>query len=145
MPLILAGIVQDQKYFEREVEPFLGPDARYVGPVGPKARDDLLGGALGLLHLIHFEEPFGLSVVEAMACGTPVIAYRRGSMAEILQDGVGGFLVENEDQAVRALSRLSSLKRSSVRATVERFSIERMVNGYLDVYRVAASIEDADG
>ena len=73
-PLVLAGIVQDQAYFEREVRSQLGDGARYVGPVGPRERDALLGGALGLLHLIHFEEPFGLSVVEAMACGTPVIA-----------------------------------------------------------------------
>ena len=79
-PLILAGIVQDQDYFKREVAPSLSADIRYVGPVGPIERDSLLGGALGLLHLIHFAEPFGLSVVEAMACGTPVIAYPLGSM-----------------------------------------------------------------
>ena len=135
LPLVLAGIVQDQTYFEREVEVLLGPDVRYVGPVGPETRNTLLGGALGLLHLIHFDEPFGLSVVEAMACGTPIVAYRRGSMPEIVVDGVGGFLVEDEVQAVDAVRRLRSLSRARVRASVEHFSVERMVEGYLEVYR----------
>ena len=91
-PLVLAGIVQDRAYFEREVEPQLGGDIRYVGPADPAERDRLLGGALGLLHLIRFDEPFGLSVVEAMACGTPVVAYARGSMPELIAQGVSGFL-----------------------------------------------------
>ncbi len=136
LPLILAGIVQDRAYFEREVEPHLGQDVRFVGPVGPMERNTLLGGALGLLHLIHFDEPFGLSVVEAMACGTPVIAFRRGSMAELVADGVGGFLVSDEAAAVRAVGRLPSLGRPAVRAHAERFSAERMVDAYLRAYQV---------
>lgn len=134
-PLVLAGIVQDRGYFEREVEPLLGGDVRFVGPAGPAERDRLLGGALGLLHLIHFDEPFGLSVAEAMACGTPVVAYPRGSMAELVSPGVSGFLVPDEAGAVAAVGRLAELDRRAVRAWAERFSVARMVDGYLRVYR----------
>ena len=134
-PLILAGIVQDQEYFQREVEPHLGSQVSYVGPVGAQDRDLLLGGALGLLHLIHFNEPFGLSVVEAMACGTPVIAYDRGSMPEVIAQGVSGFIVRSEQQAVEAVAQLPSLVRSAVRAHAEQFSLGRMVDAYLDAYR----------
>ena len=111
LALVLAGIVQDHAYFGRDVEPHLGPTIRFVGPVGPRERDDLLRGALGLLHLIQFDEPFGLSVVEAMACGTPVIAYPRGSMAELIEDGVSGFLVPDEAAATAAVRRLTNLDR----------------------------------
>ncbi len=133
-PLILAGIVQDRAYFECEVEPYLAGDVRYVGPVGPLERDRLLGGALALLHLIHFDEPFGLSVVEAMACGTPVIAYTRGSMPELVAPGVSGFLVRNETGAVEAVQQLGKISREAVRAHAERFSVARMVDGYLRAY-----------
>ncbi len=133
-PLILAGIVQDRAYFEYEVEPYLAGNVRYVGPVGPLERDRLLGGALALLHLIHFEEPFGLSVVEAMACGTPVIAYTRGSMPELVAPGVSGFLVENETGAVEAVQRVGTIGREAVRAHAEWFSVARMVDGYLRAY-----------
>ena len=133
-PLVLAGIVQDRAYFEREVEPQLGTDVRYVGPVGPRERDALLGGALGLLHLIHFNEPFGLSVVEAMACGTPVIAYPRGSMPEVIADGVSGILAPDEAGAMDAVGRLDAFDRLAVRAHAERFSVAHMVDAYLDAY-----------
>ena len=135
VPLVLAGIVQDRGYFEREVEPLLGSDARYIGPVAATERSALLGGAIGLLHLIRFDEPFGLSVVEAMACGTPVVAYRRGSMVEIIDAGAGGFLVEGEAEAVDAVSRLARLDRALVRRNAERFSLERMIRGYLAAYQ----------
>jgi glycosyltransferase involved in cell wall biosynthesis len=89
IPLRIAGIVQDQQYFEEEVRPHIdGVTVRYEGPLGGNDRLEALGSALALLHLIDFEEPFGLSVVEALACGTPVIAFRRGSMADIVRDGV---------------------------------------------------------
>ncbi len=94
-----------------------------------------MGGASGLLHLIHFDEPFGLSVVEAMACGTPVIAYPRGSMPEVIADGVSGVLARNEADAVKAVGRLGSIDRSAVRAHAERFSVPSMVDGYLRAYR----------
>jgi glycosyltransferase involved in cell wall biosynthesis len=139
LPLILAGIVQDPEYFRTGVEPFLdGQQIRYVGSVGPTERDALLGGAGGLLHLIQFDEPFGLSVVEAMATGTPVIAFSRGSMPELIDHGVSGFLVERDNiaQAVEAVARLADLDRNDVRAHVERsFSAERMVDEYLHLYQ----------
>ena len=134
LPLVMAGIVQDRAYFEHEVELQLGDDIRYIGPVGPQERDALLGRALGLLHLIHFDEPFGLSVVEAMACGTPVVAYTRGSMPELITDGVSGFLTADEAGAVAAVGRLATLNRGAMRAQAERFSVERMVDGYLRAY-----------
>src|SRR5207247_3313280 len=91
-------------YFERLVEPRLdGEQVSYVGPVGPERRGDLLGGARALLHLVNFDEPFGFSVVEAMACGTPVIARRRGSMAEIVRHAENGLLVETLDEVVAAV------------------------------------------
>jgi glycosyltransferase involved in cell wall biosynthesis len=134
--LVIAGIVQDTEYFEREVEPHLDEDlVTYLGPVGPEERGGLLGGARALLHLISFEEPFGFSVVEAMACGTPVIAFGRGSMPEIIVDGVGGYIVDDIDQAMAALERVSGLDRVAVRGSVEtRFDVGRMVEEYLAVY-----------
>ena len=136
LPLVLAGIVQDQAYFDREVLPNLGDAVHFVGSVGPEARDKWLGGALGLLHLIHFDEPFGLSVIEAMACGTPVVAYRRGSMAELIVDGTSGFLVADEAAAIEAVGRLAALDRSAVRRhAAASFSVDRMVAAYLAVYQ----------
>ena len=88
MPLIIAGIVQDTDYFRRHVEPRLDGDrVRFLGPVWPAERDSLLGGALALLHLVTFDEPFGLAMIEAMACGTPVIGMRRGAVPEVVVDG----------------------------------------------------------
>ena len=134
-PIVLAGIVQDQEYFESEVRPRLGADATYVGPVGGSDRALLLGSAAALLHPIAFEEPFGLSVIEAMACGTPVIAYRRGSMPELIHNGVNGFLVDGLDEAVAALGKLDELERKACRADAEdRFSSTRMVAAYATVY-----------
>jgi len=137
MQLTIAGIIQDRDYFERLVEPRIdGEQVSFVGPVGPDRRGDLLRGARALLHLVNFDEPFGFSVVEAMACGTPVIARRRGSMAEIVRDGENGFLVETPDQAVAAAHASAGLDRAAVRASVEqRFDANRMVDAYLALYR----------
>jgi glycosyltransferase involved in cell wall biosynthesis len=133
--LILAGIVQDREYFERWVEPFLGERIRFVGSVGPTERDALLGGARGLLHLINFDEPFGLSVVEALAAGTPTIAFRRGSMPELIEPDRSGFLVDDLDAAERAVADLGAIDRRVCRAEAERrFSAERMVDDYLALY-----------
>lgn len=137
LPLIIAGIVQDHDHFERHVKPRLdGERVRYIGPVGPEARGELLGRARALLHLIEFEEPFGFSVVEAMACGTPVIASARGSMPEIVGEGEGGYLVQSMDEAVAAVHASAGMDRLAVRASVERrFDAERMVDEYLEVYQ----------
>jgi glycosyltransferase involved in cell wall biosynthesis len=136
--LILAGIVQDAEYFRTRVEPFVdGQQIRFVGSVGPAERDAVLGGALALVHLIQFDEPFGLSVVEAMATGTPVIAFNRGSMPELIADGSSGLLVAPDDveAAVAAVAQARQLDRRAVRAHVERhFTAERMVDDYLRLY-----------
>lgn len=135
MRLVLAGIVQDRAYFEREVEPHLGADVTYLGSVGPRQRDELLGGAYALLHLIAFDEPFGLSMVEAMACGTPVIAYRRGSVPEVVDDGVSGFVVGGFDEAAAAIERVPELDRGALREHARaRFGVARMVDDYRRAY-----------
>jgi glycosyltransferase involved in cell wall biosynthesis len=145
LPLVVAGIVQDREYFERSVQPRLdGEWATYVGPIGPDRRPGLLRGARALLHLVSFDEPFGFSVVEAMACGTPVIAHPRGSMPEIVLHGVNGFLVGSLDDAVAAVQASTGLDRAAVRASVEhRFDSSRMVDDYLEVYRRVVALHGA--
>ncbi|HEX2624230.1 MAG TPA: glycosyltransferase family 4 protein [Sphingomicrobium sp.] len=135
--LILCGLVQDEAYHQREVAPFIDDrSVIYRGVVGGRDRLEALGRARGLLHLIGFDEPFGLSVIEAMACGTPVIAYRRGSMPELIDHGVTGFLVDTFDEAVAAIDRLGEIDRRACRAAVEqRFSVDRMADDYLALYR----------
>lgn len=135
--LVICGIVQDERYFAEQVEPHVDGDrVVYLGSVGPGRRAEVLGHAAALLHPIHFDEPFGLSVVESMICGTPVIAYRRGSMAEIVDDGVTGLLVDDLAGAVAAVGRVEKLDRSDCRAlAATRFSAERMVDDYLRVYQ----------
>jgi glycosyltransferase involved in cell wall biosynthesis len=134
--LVMAGIVQDEAYYKKNVEPELDKgDIEYIGSVGPDKRDPLLGHALALLHPIHFDEPFGLSVIEAMACGTPVIAFNRGSMPEIIEDGYNGFLVNTVEQAVRRVRDIASISRPVCRQTVEnRFTSVRMTDEYITVY-----------
>ena len=136
-PLDICGIVQDEGYFQREVEPHLdGENVRYLGSVGPGPRGEILGRSAGLLHPIGFDEPFGLSVVEAMTCGTPVIAYRRGAMAEVVDEDVTGFLVEDVSSAVDAVARLPRIDRTECSGRArERFSPDRMVDAYQVVYQ----------
>ncbi|EIZ79093.1 glycosyl transferase, group 1 family protein [Novosphingobium sp. Rr 2-17] len=136
MPLNLYGIVQDSGYFERDVEPLLTAQARFHGPVGGAERLRALGQARCLLHLINFDEPFGLSVIEAMACGTPVIATNRGSMPELIEHGVNGFLVDDMAEARDALALIPTLDRAKVRASVAaRFDVDRMALDYIALYR----------
>jgi glycosyltransferase involved in cell wall biosynthesis len=134
--LVIAGIVQDARYFREEVEPHVDGDrVRFVGPVEVAKRAGVLGHAAALLHLIDFDEPFGFSVVEAMACGTPVIAYDRGSMGELIAEGATGFLVGGIDAAVSAVSMVSGLDRAAIRAAaVARFDRATMAERYVDVY-----------
>jgi glycosyltransferase involved in cell wall biosynthesis len=135
--LDIAGIIQDEKYFRDEVAPHLdGERVRYLGVVDAAGRADVLGGAYALLHLIDFDEPFGYSVVEAMACGTPVIANSRGSMGELIEDGVTGYLVNDTDSAVAAVAAAGELDRPRIaERAADRFAVARMVDKYVQVYR----------
>lgn len=140
LPLVLAGIVQDAAYFRDRVQPHLGrAGVTYVGPVGPAERDRLLGEARALVHLIGFAEPFGLSVVEALATGTPVIAHPLGSMPELLRHGRTGFLVDDVPAAVAAAGKVADLRRRDCRDDVEeRFTADRMVDDYAELFERVA-------
>lgn len=135
--LVMAGLIQDHDYFDRQVKPALDDGSTvYLGVVGGALRARTLGSARALLHLINFDEPFGLSVIEALACGTPVIARNRGSMPELIDHGVTGFLVDSVDAAVEAIARIDDIDRAACRAAVsERFTVERMADRYLQLYR----------
>jgi glycosyltransferase involved in cell wall biosynthesis len=134
--LIIAGIIQDEAYFENKVKPFINDDITYVGSADPVKRDKLIGNASALLHPIYFAEPFGLSVVESFACGTPVVAFDRGSMPELIVDGKNGFLVSTIDEAVSAVKNITHINRAFCRKDAEqRFASKRMVQDYIKVYR----------
>jgi glycosyltransferase involved in cell wall biosynthesis len=135
--LVIAGIIQDHAYFEAEIAPHIdGTQIDFVGPVTAEQRAELLGRAGALLHLIHFDEPFGFSVAEALACGTPVIAHRRGSMPELIDHDRTGFIVDDLAGAIDAVHRVADLDRRAIRAdAVARFGRGRMIDEYIDVYR----------
>jgi glycosyltransferase involved in cell wall biosynthesis len=133
--LLIAGIVQDGNYFEQKIKPFLNDEIVYVGEAGPEKRSELMKNALALLHPINFNEPFGMSVAEAMLCGTPVIAFNRGSMSELIIHEKTGFLVDNIDQAIDAVSDTGRINREECRSwSVEQFSQKKMVNEYFKLY-----------
>lgn len=134
--LIICGIVQDDRYFAEQIEPHIDGDrVVYLGSVGPDKRAEVLGSAAVLLHPIEFAEPFGLSVVESIACGTPVIAFARGSMPEVVDHGTTGFLVADVPAAVAVVEAAAALDRRNCRAVAERrFSAARMVQDYVCVY-----------
>jgi glycosyltransferase involved in cell wall biosynthesis len=134
--LILAGIIQDQGYYNQYVASHINDDkVVYIGSVGPGERSRLLGKACALLHPIQFNEPFGLSVIESMACGTPVIAFSKGAMPELIENGKSGFLVNNVDEAIEAVARIEDIDRADCRRRVERhFTIDRMIDDYIQVY-----------
>jgi glycosyltransferase involved in cell wall biosynthesis len=135
--LVMAGIIQDQGYHDAHVAPALdGRSASIISARRRSARTKALGSARALLHLVNFEEPFGLSVVEALACGTPVIASRRGSMPELIEHGVTGFLVDSVDEAVDAIGRIGEIDRAACRASVAaRFTVDHMADRYWELYR----------
>jgi glycosyltransferase involved in cell wall biosynthesis len=139
LPLVIAGYVppDEEDYFEAKIRPHLDDrQISYIGPVGPEQRNSVMGGALALLHLITVPEPFGLVLAEAQACGTPVIGFRRGSVPEVVCDGVTGFVVDNLAQAEAAVAAVTDLDRRRCRQWVEeRFSAEAMVSGYLAAYQ----------
>lgn len=136
-PLHIAGIIQDEEYFRHEVEPHIdGGNVVFLGPVTTADRSSVLGGAHALLHPIAFDEPFGFSVVEALACGTPVIAYNRGSMPELIDHGSTGFLAHDVHSAATAVNAAGNLDRAAIRATaLRRFDRAVMVARYVEVYR----------
>jgi len=139
--LILAGIIQDKAYYNKHVVPYLDDDmVVYVGSVGSAARNRLLGRAAALLHPIQFDEPFGLSIIEAFACGTPLIAFDRGSMSELIEHGKNGFLVNTVDEAIAAVDHIEEIDRAYCRRHVEKkFTVDHMVDAYLDVYQTILS------
>lgn len=134
--LLIAGIVQDVNYFKEKIEPQLSEEIEYIGHAGPDKRRELLGKAYALLHPISFEEPFGLSVAEAMLCGTPVIAFNRGSMPELIKDAQTGFLVNTVDEAVDAVDWLDQISRADCYDWAKsQFSSEKMVSDYWALYK----------
>ena len=134
--LIISGLIQDRAYFDEKVKPYIDDEnVVYVGNSGPKQRDKLLGEAFALLHPVSFEEPFGLSVAEAAFCGTPVIAFRRGSMPELIVNGETGYLVHNIKEAVDAVHMISNIQRADCRShAMAKFTKEKMVENYIQVY-----------
>lgn len=128
----------DEAYFEREIRPLLEhPLVEFIGEIDQAGKDDLIGGARALLFPIEWPEPFGLVMIEAMACGTPVVAWRRGSVPEVVDDGVTGFIVDNEQQAIEAVRNIHHIDRRRCRQTFEsRFSSRQMATRYLEVYRI---------
>jgi len=140
IPLKIAAKVDraDQEYYDALIQPMIrgNPLVEYIGEISDHEKSDFLSGAIGLLLPIDWPEPFGLVMIEAMACGTPVIAYNRGSVAEIIDEGRTGFVVENEAGAVAAVDHLSRLNRHAIRQTFEkRFTARRMALDYLAAYR----------
>jgi glycosyltransferase involved in cell wall biosynthesis len=135
--LKIAGLIQDESYFNTQVKPHIDGDrVSYLGNAGPEMRNDLLGNALALLHPISFEEPFGLSVAEALMCGTPVIAFARGSMPELIIDGTTGYLVHNIEDAVSAVKKLDRIDHKTCRQhALQNFSRERMIHEYISTYK----------
>ncbi len=142
LPLLIAGIIQDRTYFHEQVGPHLDPTIRYIGPVDVKGKNELFADARALLHLNTIPERFGLVLAEANAAGVPVIAMDLGSCREVIKDGQTGFLVNNVDEAVRALKRLGGIDRNACRQRVQEcFSVETMVKAYEQVYRTIFDLE----
>jgi len=143
LPIRIAAKVDDvdRQYFEREIEPLLNlPGVEFIGEIGEAQKSEFLGQALALLFPIDWPEPFGLVMIEAMACGTPVIAFRNGSVPEVIDDGLTGYVVDDIDAAVQAVGRVDRLDRLAIRQRFEqRFSATRMARDYVELYEALAS------
>jgi glycosyltransferase involved in cell wall biosynthesis len=140
LPLKIAAKVDkaDQPYWEAAIKPMIdaNPNVEFVGEINDLQKASFLGNARALLFPIDWSEPFGLVMIESFACGTPVIAFNEGSVPEVVDDGVTGFVVNSVEEAVRAVGNLGALNRATVRAVFEqRFTVERMTNDYLSIYR----------
>jgi glycosyltransferase involved in cell wall biosynthesis len=141
--LKMAAIPQDEAYFRTQIVPHIdGDQIQFLGPVNREERNHLLGGALALVHLTTRPERFGLTMIEAMACGTPIVGARMGSIPEIVVDKTTGFLCDDLDTAVQCVAKLAQLERSACRRHVEKnFSLERMIDRYLDAYSSALQLQ----
>ncbi|HEV2098515.1 MAG TPA: glycosyltransferase family 4 protein [Stellaceae bacterium] len=139
MKLKIAAKVDnvDREYFAERIEPMLAaPHVEFIGEISEDQKSEFLGNAAGLLFPIAWREPFGLTMIEAMACGTPVIAFRNGSVPEVVDEGVTGFILDNEAEAAAATQRLRGLDRAQIRRVFEkRFTARRMAEDYVSVYR----------
>ncbi|HMM75105.1 MAG TPA: glycosyltransferase family 4 protein [Gammaproteobacteria bacterium] len=136
----------DQAYWDELIGPMVAshPNVEFIGEIDERQKADFLGSARALLFPIDWPEPFGLAMIEAMACGTPVIAFHRGSVPEVIDDGLTGFIVRELDEAVAAVHRVGELDRSTVRATFERrFTAQRMARDYLAIYRALPGVRRA--
>jgi glycosyltransferase involved in cell wall biosynthesis len=147
VPLKIAAKVDraDQAYWEAKIRPMIegNPDVEFIGEISESEKASFLGGATALLFPVDWPEPFGLAMIEAMACGTPVIAYRRGSVPEIVEENVSGFVVDTLEEAVTAVRRIGNLNRVNVRAEFERrFTDERMAHDYVRIYRQLLAAHD---
>jgi glycosyltransferase involved in cell wall biosynthesis len=142
LPLLIAGIIQDQAYFRKQVEPHLNQTIRYIGPVDVPCKNELFARARALLHLNTIPERFGLVLAEANAAGVPVIAMDLGSCREVIEDGETGFLVASVEEAVEALERVDEIDRGACRKRVQQcFSMETMVDAYERVYATIFDLE----
>jgi glycosyltransferase involved in cell wall biosynthesis len=149
LPLKMAAKIDraDQAYWESTIEPMVGAHANveFVGEIDEQHKAEFLGNARALLFPIDWPEPFGLVMIEAMACGTPVVAFRCGSVPEVIDEGASGFVVDSVDGAVAALARLDTLDRAGVRAAFDRrFTVERMAEDYLALYRALPGVRGED-
>lgn len=139
MPIKIAAKIDaaDREYFETTVRKLLDdPLVEYIGEIGDSEKSEFLGNACALIFPIDWPEPFGLAMIESMACGTPVVAYRRGSVPEVIDEGTTGFIVDNLDDAVNAVHRVCALDRTVCRRVFEeRFTASRMCSNYLDIYK----------
>lgn len=136
--VFIAGPIRDQNYFDQKVKPYLNKNLIYLGSLGHKEKIKYYKSAKAFLMPIHWDEPFGLVAVEAMACGTPVLGYKRGALPEVVKEGIGGFLAETDDikQLIKLADNIEGLDRRKVMEEAKKnFSIEKMVKGYLDLYQ----------
>jgi glycosyltransferase involved in cell wall biosynthesis len=145
LPLRIAAKVDkaDQRYWDQVIAPLVerNPSVQFIGEIDERRKAEFLGNARALLFPIDWPEPFGLVMIEAMACGTPVVAFRAGSVPEVVDDGLTGYVVNNVDEAVSAVARLDALDRRKVRAVFDkRFTVERMARDYLAIYRALPGV-----